>query len=294
LVDGNVETGNYKAAVECSDKMVSIRPDIRSYSRISYLREIHGDYQGAIQAMQMAVAAGIAGEETTEWSRVQLGKLCEETGDLKTADKLYKLSLAFRPDYPYALAGLGNVAMATNNFKKAIAHYEKADTLINDYAFKEQLAKLYRLIGNNEKASDYINQLIKGLSNDAKQGESDENIGHYGDKELAYAYLLKNDYSLALEHAIAEYNRRPDNIDVNETVAWTYYKKGEIEKALPYAIEALKTGCKNPVLLMRTGLICAKAHQKEKAKTLLGEALKNNPNVPVDLKEEATTILKTL
>ena len=46
LVDGNVEMGNYKTAVENSDKMDSIRPDIRSYSRISYLREIHGDYPG--------------------------------------------------------------------------------------------------------------------------------------------------------------------------------------------------------------------------------------------------------
>lgn len=58
LVDGHVEMGNYTAAVENSDKMVSIRPDLRSYSRISYLREIHGDYPGAIEAMKMAVEAG--------------------------------------------------------------------------------------------------------------------------------------------------------------------------------------------------------------------------------------------
>ena len=49
LVDGNVEMGNYKAAVENSDKMDSIRPDIRSYSRISYLREIYGDYPGLLK-----------------------------------------------------------------------------------------------------------------------------------------------------------------------------------------------------------------------------------------------------
>src|SRR3954470_8437544 len=35
LVDGNVEMGDYKKAVENSDKMVSIRPDLRSYSRIA-------------------------------------------------------------------------------------------------------------------------------------------------------------------------------------------------------------------------------------------------------------------
>jgi tetratricopeptide (TPR) repeat protein len=37
LVDGYVEMGNYNTAVECADKMVSIRPDMRSYSRIAYL-----------------------------------------------------------------------------------------------------------------------------------------------------------------------------------------------------------------------------------------------------------------
>jgi tetratricopeptide (TPR) repeat protein len=58
LVDANVELGNYKTAVEDADKMVSIRPDIRSYSRISYLREIYGDIDGAIDAMKLAVDAG--------------------------------------------------------------------------------------------------------------------------------------------------------------------------------------------------------------------------------------------
>jgi hypothetical protein len=54
LVDGNVEMGNYATAIEEADKMISIRPDIRSYSRASYLREIHGDYPGAIDAMKLA------------------------------------------------------------------------------------------------------------------------------------------------------------------------------------------------------------------------------------------------
>jgi len=85
LVDGNVEIGHYDSAVANVDRMESIRPDIRSYARISYLREIHGDYPGAIEAMHMAVNAGGQGDETTEWTRVQLGRLFENTGDLKNA-----------------------------------------------------------------------------------------------------------------------------------------------------------------------------------------------------------------
>ena len=33
VIDGNVETGNYDEAVKNSDKMVSIRPDLSSYSQ---------------------------------------------------------------------------------------------------------------------------------------------------------------------------------------------------------------------------------------------------------------------
>src|SRR4029079_3163418 len=103
LVDGNVEMGNYSKAVEYSDKMVSIRPDLRSYSRISYLREIHGDNEGAVEAMKLAVEAGAPGDEPTEWARVHLGQLYENVNDLRSAEVCYRLSLEERPGYPYAL-----------------------------------------------------------------------------------------------------------------------------------------------------------------------------------------------
>jgi len=48
------------------------------------------------------------------------------------------------------------------------------------------------------------------------------------------AYLEVKDYDNALKHALLEYNRRPQNIDVNETLAWVYYNRGEYQKALPY------------------------------------------------------------
>ena len=55
LVDANVEIGNYKEAVKMADRMMEIRPDLRSYSRASYLREIYGDNEGAKKAMIDAV-----------------------------------------------------------------------------------------------------------------------------------------------------------------------------------------------------------------------------------------------
>ena len=118
LVDGNVEMGYYDAAVENSDKMISIRPDIRSYSRISYLREIHGDNPGAIEAMKLAISAGVPGDENTEWCRVQLGKLYEHAGDTNNAAIQYNLSLQERPAYAYLRDRAGNQSEAVRGNRR--------------------------------------------------------------------------------------------------------------------------------------------------------------------------------
>lgn len=290
LVDGNLEMGKYKEAVQHSDQMISIRPDIRSYSRVAYLREIHGDYPGAIEAMRMAVGAGRYGDESTEWARVQLARLYENTGDLKRAEMYYTIALDERPGYAYAIAGLGNIAMAKGDYQKAIELYKQADTLLNDYAFKEKLAELYILINDKARANQTIKVVIDELTKAAAEGE--ESLNHHADKELAYVYLLVNDYDKALKHALAEYNRRPDNIDVNEAVAWAYHKKGDSKKALPYIQKALRTGSKNPTLLCRAGIIYAKGGEKEKALPLLQEGLDNNPFIDAHLKKEAELLLK--
>lgn len=294
LVDANVEMGNYTKAVESSDSMVSIRPDIRSYSRISYLREIYGDYPGAIQAMKLAVGAGLQGEEGTEWARVQLGHLYENTGDLKSAEMHYTIALDERPDYAYALAGMAHIATAAKDYSKAINYYLKADSLVNDYVFKEDLVDVYKLAGQNDKAANLAKVVIDNMNKDSQAGLNNDNIGHYSDRELAYAYLKINDNDKALTHALAEYNRRPDNIDVNETVAWVYYNQNKADKAMPYIKEALKTNCKNPLLLSHAGLIYAKAGDKAMAKSLLQQGLNNNPNIAVEIKEESKQVMKTL
>ena len=293
-VDGNVELGDYKAAIENADKMVSLRPDIRSYSRIAYLREIHGDYPGAIEAMKSSVKAGAPGDESTSWARVQLARMYENNGDLKSAEMQYLITLEQRPGYAYAIAGLGNIAIAENDYNKAISYYEQADSSINDYSLKEQLATLYNLSGNPQKGQQLMDAVIKGMNEEAQKGEEDEDIGHYNDRELAYAYVATANYKKALEHALAEYNRRPKNIDVNETVAWVYYKKGEADKAAPFLTNALKTGSKNPTLLCRAGAIYAKLGDKAKAKALLQDALKAGPAIDPVLKKESTALLSSL
>jgi tetratricopeptide (TPR) repeat protein len=286
LVDGNVESGNYAAAVENSDKMVSIRPDLRSYSRISYLREIHGDLPGAIDAMKLAVDAGAPGDEGTEWCRVQLGKLFEKSGDTLNASMQYNIALNARPGYASALAGKASLETAKNNFDAAIALYQQAIQAMNDYSFKEELADTYALKGETDKATEIRKQVIDELAKQSNLAMKDESIGHYSDRELAYAYLAVNNKEKALEHAMLEYNRRPANIDVNEAVAWVHYQRGDFDKAVPFMKAALRTNSSNPTLLCRAALIYNKAGMANEMPAINRAALIYNSSIAAALRNE--------
>ncbi len=294
LVDANVEMGNYDAALEAADKMVSIRPDLRSYSRIAYLREIHGDYPGAVDAMKLAVQAGITAEETTEWCRAQLGRLYENMGDIQNAGLQYNLSLAARPGYANALAGLGRIATHQKKYDSAVYYYEQANNFINNFGIQQNLALAHSNAGQAEKANTINKEVIAAMNKTAAISNDDPAAGHYSDKELAYAYLQNHNYDKALQHALAEYNRRPKNIDINETMAWVYYKRNETEKALPYLNAALVTHSMNPVLLCTAGLIYAQTGNAEKGKLMLKLALKHNPIMPDEIKKESTATLQKL
>jgi tetratricopeptide (TPR) repeat protein len=294
LVDANVELGNYENALDAADKMVSRRPDLRSYSRIAYLREIYGDYPGAVSAMKMAVAAGIPAEESTEWCRVQLGRLYENMGAVDKASFQYNLSLAARPGYAYALEGLGRIASHEKKYDSAVYYYEQAANFTKDPGIKENLAAAYLKTGQAEKAKALNNVVIDEMNKAAKILTDDPNAGHYSDKEQAYVYLQNNDYDKALEHALAEYKRRPGNIEVNETMAWVYYKRNEMGKAIPYVGAAMATNSRNPVLLCLAGLIYAGTGNTDKGKEMLHLGLQHDPVMPEDVKTESKEALQKL
>ena len=76
ITDALVELGDYPGAVHAAQRMIDLRPDSSSYARVSYLRELHGDTEGAIQAMTLALKAANPNDpESMEWYREQLRSL---------------------------------------------------------------------------------------------------------------------------------------------------------------------------------------------------------------------------
>ncbi len=128
IADAQIELGMYEAAVQSLQQMVDLRPDLSSYSRIAYARELHGDIAGAITAMQQAVMAGGQATENSLWVRVQLGNLSFNSGDIEQAGREYQRALALSPDYVYGLAGMARVYAAQGRHDEAIELYEQAIT----------------------------------------------------------------------------------------------------------------------------------------------------------------------
>src|SRR4051812_33636066 len=80
MVNGLVELGRYGEAGRTLQRMVDLKPNLASYARASYFRELHGDLRGAAEAMRLAVAAGGDSAENAAYVQVLLGNLELEQG----------------------------------------------------------------------------------------------------------------------------------------------------------------------------------------------------------------------
>ena len=243
LVDAYVELGDYKKAVEAADKMVSIRPDLRSYARVSYLREIHGQVEEAIDAMEMAVQAGYPGYEETAWARLTLGELYEKYGTLEAAEMQYHQILAERNNYPFAIAALAKIEFERGNYEAAQKGFLKAANIIPEFGFYQDLAKVYQITNQVEAYKATVKELHFMLNDDIANGHN---------MTLEYAHLyhdLIDDQEKALAYALEEYKKRPENIDVNSLLAAIYNEKGLENKANAHLYKATKTNAQYPVLL---------------------------------------------
>lgn len=252
LVDANVELGNYEQAIAMSDKMQAIKPSLESYSRASYLREIYGDYTGSIEAMKLAVQAGLPASEPQCWSRNVLGDLYYNTGNLAAAESAFAENLAMRPSYAPSMAGLAKVETKKKNYARAIALLDSANAIMPQAAFEEQKADVYLAMGENKKAMDKYAEVQKLLIEDANSGH------HSVSLELCRSFIKTNQWDSAKKYAMMEYALRPKNIDVNNELAWIAYNQEDIANAKAYLKTALSTNSKNPDLLQRAALINTK------------------------------------
>jgi tetratricopeptide (TPR) repeat protein len=176
LADAYLQLRDYDKAVRALDQMVRLKPNLSSYSRISYMRELKGDTQGAIQAMEMAIQAGAPDAENTAWCVVQLGNLYMNNGHPAHAEIAYRGALRRFPGYVHANAGLAKVAAARKDYDAAVQYYQKAIDSVPMPEFLIGLSSVYQKMGKTAEARaqlDLVSNIKKvyeanGVSMDAE------------------------------------------------------------------------------------------------------------------------------
>src|SRR6476646_4638342 len=118
--DALIELGRYPEAFRTFDHMSSLRPDLSSYSRVSYARELLGRPDAAKQAMTLPLDAAGGQPEPTAWVETQLGKLAWSRGRIDEAELHYRAALAIFPGYVYALEPLALVQEAKGDHRAAL------------------------------------------------------------------------------------------------------------------------------------------------------------------------------
>ncbi len=270
LVDANVELGQYEDAVRMSDSMQALKPSLESYSRASYLREIYGDYPGSIQAMKMAVDAGLPGSEPQSWSRSTLAYLYEKTGDLDRAEGEYRTILEMRPSYAFAMRGLARVSALRNEPDTAMRLLKQAADIMPEFSFYEEMGDIQAARGDKAAADKTYREVITMLGEDAASG-------HTVNLELCRVFTKMGALDSAAVYGMKEYAVRPQNIDVNNALAWIAHKRGDAAKAAEHLAVALRTGSKDPELLWRASEIERAAGNTAKSASMLAQARKVNP-----------------
>jgi tetratricopeptide (TPR) repeat protein len=270
LTDALVELGEYPAAVEAAQRMVDLRPDTSSYARVSYLRWLHGDTRGAVDAMRLAAqSAGPNDPERVAWCYVQLGDALSHAGKAAEAEREFDRALFVFPGYGAALNAKARARVRAGDLEGALEIYRREQEAEPSADTALALGDLYAKLGRADEAERHYATF---------ESLEPENAAAENDMHHLVAYWTDHDKNLdeALALARKERERRKD-VYTCDALAWALYKKGLHAEAKAASDEALRLGTRDPRLLYHAGMIAYALGERGRGADYLRRALAINP-----------------
>jgi pentatricopeptide repeat protein len=269
MVDGLVELGRYGEAERTLQRMIDLKPNLASYARASYIRELHGDLRGATAAMRLAVAAGGDTAENAAYVGVLLGNLELQQGNAARAGHAYRLALARDPGYPPAVAGMARLDWFRNDFEGAIRRLTPLVERIPLPEYAIALAETEQATGRRAAAAEHL-ALVRveqrllarnGVNTDAELAVFDAD---HGNRDQAVA-LARRAWAAA------------PSVRSADALGWALTRSGRAGEGLRWARSALRLGSRDPLFLFHAGIAARNAGETGLAGRLLSRSLAANP-----------------
>jgi tetratricopeptide (TPR) repeat protein len=250
LTDANIELGHYKEAEEACQWMLDLRPgNIAAFTRAAYLREIFGDFEGAIELMRHAYDRTLPSEvEDRAWMLTQLAHLELVAGRVANADLILAEALKLFPDYHYSLAGLAKVRTAQGRLAEAAVILEKHVAAAPHPENYFELAEALRKAGREPEARAAYSEFETKARREMSGWDN-------ANRELIFYYAGQGkNQAEALKIAEMEMARRQDvpTLDAYAWALWVNDRRGDAKLAID---RALAVGVREPATIQRATVI---------------------------------------
>ena len=269
IVDGQVELGRYDDAGATLQRMIDLKPNLASYARVSYFRELHGDLGGAVRAMQLAVDAGGGARENVAYVQSLLGDLEFTRGHLAAASEAYRHAAFSFPGYAQAEVGLAKVDAARYRFAPAIAR-------LREVVDRLPLPAYVVALGETEQAAGRAADARRDLELVRAEQQLLAANGVNTDTELALYEADHGSPARAVMLARRAWASAP-SVRSADAVEWSLTSAGRAREALPWSARALRLGSRDPMFLYHAGMTARAAGRSARARTLLTRSLALNP-----------------
>jgi tetratricopeptide (TPR) repeat protein len=269
IVDAEIELGRYEAARRTLQRMVDLEPNLASYSRVSYYRELHGDLDGALAAMRLAVAAGGDANENLAYVQTLVGNLQFERGNLGAADAAYRLALARYPRYVPAQAGVARIEAARGRLGAAISRYR---SIVARLPLPEYVIAL----GETELAAGRRTAAARDLALVRVEESLLRRNGVNTDTELALFEANHGDPARAVALARRAWGAAP-SVRSADALGWALTRAGRPADGLRWSRDALRLGSVDPAFLYHAGISARSAGRADLARVFLTRSIARNP-----------------